>query len=509
MNSELNDDNDIIMSLSKVGKKYGQNTALHPIDFELERGEVHVLFGENGAGKSTLISLIAGANKPSSGQINYDGKNVAFSSVKEARLLGICAVFQEFSLVPQLTVADNMFLGHELSSGYVLDKAAMNNKANAVLNELEFDLTADQIVGELPRAGQQMVEIAKAFCANVSVLILDEPTASLTEHETEQLFRLVNKLKSQGVGIIYITHRMAEIRQISDRVTVLRDGLLIGRLNTCDLDEDSLVEMMTGGSASDVFPNVESTAGNIMFEVSNLSSELGIDDISLHVKQGEIVGLAGLIGSGKSEFAQVCYGLAPKTQGQIKVCAKDISVATPSTLIEAGLYYCSPDRHDSGLVIDASIGHNLTLSALKTNEFSFDYSYVLKGGNERQRINMLMKRLRIKADDSHHLVNSLSGGNQQKVLLAKALSRQFEVFIFDEPTVGVDVATRKVIYQFIAELCQQGAAILLISSDLPEIIHLTHRAYVFCEGQIAVHLEKEQINEQSVLSHFFAKGEAA
>lgn len=499
------ENSEVVLSLQGISKKYGQNLALKPMDFELYRGEVHVLFGENGAGKSTLISMIAGANKPTSGSIKHNHIECQFSSVKEARNLGICAVFQEFSLVPQLSVADNMFLGAELTKGVVLDKKAMNDKATEILTELDFELDATQIVGNLPRAGQQMVEIAKAFCANVSVLILDEPTASLTDHETEKLFLLVEKLKKNGVGIIYITHRMAEIRQISDRVSVLRDGTLVGQLLTKELNEDSLVEMMTGESASEIFPCIKSEAGDVLFKVDGLTSSHGVDDVSITVRQGEVVGLAGLIGSGKSELAEVCYGLAPKDKGSIEVSGKLIDKPTPKALIDAGLYYCPPDRRETGLVLDGSVGNNLTLNALKTEPLSHEVSYVLKRKNERFQISSLIKKLTIKVTNDSQLVKDLSGGNQQKILIAKALSRKFNVFIFDEPTVGVDIATRKVIYQFIADLCKNGSAVLLISSDLPEIIHLTHRAYVFYHGKIAAQLEGEEITEQKVLSHFFGK----
>ncbi len=496
-----------VLSLLGISKTYGKHLALQPIDFSLQRGEVHVLFGENGAGKSTLISIIAGANLASSGQIFFDGQAVNIKSVNHARTLGICAVFQEFSLVPQLTVADNMFLGREITRQGRLDRPAMNKKSNEILSQLDFDLSAEQIVGQLPRAGQQMVEIAKAFCSKVNVLILDEPTASLTDHETNKLFKLLEKLKKQGVAIVYITHRMAEIRRISDRVTVLRDGHFIGQLMTSDLNEDSLVEMMTGASAAEVFPSIDTKVGDIIFRVSHLSANNGLQDVSLEVRQGEIVGLAGLIGCGKSELAECCYGLTPIKQGHIEICGQRLSQLSPQKLIDVGLYYCPPDRHESGLNLNSSIGHNLTINALKTKPYSHSLSYIIKGKSEKRRVDSLMKKLHIKASDHQQVVASLSGGNQQKVLIAKALSRQFKVFIFDEPTVGVDINTRKIIYQFISELSQQGAAILLISSDLPEILNLTHRCYVFSHGKIVAHLQEEDINENNVLSYFFGKKE--
>jgi len=498
-----------VLSLTGISKEYGNNLALQPIDFALQRGEVHVLFGENGAGKSTLISIIAGANQPSSGQLSFDGQQITIKSVNQARAFGICAVFQEFSLVEQLSVADNIFLGQELSHHTILDRAAMNRRAGEILSQLDFELTPEQNVGELPRAGQQMVEIAKAFCGEVKVLILDEPTASLTDHETNKLFALLDKLKSQGVAIVYITHRMAEIRRISDRVTVLRDGHVVGQLMTQDLSEDSLVEMMTGDGASAVFPRFESTKGEVIFRVNHLSASNGLNDVSLEVRQGEIVGLAGLIGCGKSELAQCCYGITSLAEGEIEIDGHTIKQPSPQQLIAAGLYYCPPDRRDSGLILSSSIAHNLTINALKTAPLSYKMSHVIKGKNEQQCIDALVEKLHIKASDHHQLVATLSGGNQQKVLIAKALSRQFKVFVFDEPTVGVDIKTRKIIYQFISELCQQGAAILLISSDLPEIINLSHRCYVFSHGKIAAHLQGNDINEHQVLSHFFSDKEHA
>ena len=485
-------------------KHYPGVDALVDVDFELAPGEVHVLFGENGAGKSTLISILAGANPPTRGQVYVSGEPVTFAGVREARARGISAVFQEFSLVPQLTVAENLFLGAEPTKHGLLDRGGENRKAQELLERLGFPLRADRQVQYLSRAEQQMVEIAKAFRSDLSVLILDEPTASLTERETESLFALIAQAKARGVGIIYITHRILEIRRIADRVTVLRDGRKVGMLKAADADETTLIQMMSGRPISQIFPKVKYAPGEVLLRAERITTQDGsVRDVSIEVRAGEIVGIAGLVGCGKSEVARACFGLLPLAKGKVSFAGQDVTGSNPRRMLDLGFSYLPPDRHKEGLVLSRSSVENVSLPALHLGAFSS--GIFLKRRAERQTVSNLVRDLQLHPFDIDRDVGTFSGGNQQKVLIGKMLTREVKLFVFDEPTVGVDVSTRVSIYQLIAQLCEGGAGVLIISSDLPEILHLTNRAYVMFRGHVQVELQEGQITEDRVLSHFFER----
>ena len=481
--------------------------ALDGVDFDLRPGEVHVLFGENGAGKSTLISLVAGVYRPTGGRIEFRGETIELASVHQARQLGISAVFQEFSLAPQLTVEENLFLGAEITDGGLLNKRAMHAKARAILDRLDFPLKPEMRVAYLSRAEQQMVEIAKAFRSELSVLVLDEPTASLTERETERLFSLIEQAKREGVGIVYITHRMSEIKRIGDRVTVLRDGRKIATLNAAETSEMRLVELMTGRVVAQIFPKINYRPGASLLEVRNLSTSAGnVSNVSIRVRGGEIVGLAGLIGSGKSELARACFGVEPIDAGDVVFDGEAVTRQTPRQMLERGFFYLPPDRRDEGLVMMRGARENISLPSLGLPRLSS--GMFLNRRAERTQSLGLARRLNLQPMNIERAVDHFSGGNQQKIMLAKALSREVKLFAFDEPTVGVDIGTRVAIYQFIAELCEAGAAILLISSDLPEILHLASRAYVMHRGVLRAELTGGEIIEDRVLSHFFERDAA-
>jgi ribose transport system ATP-binding protein len=481
--------------------------ALDGVDFDLRPGEVHVLFGENGAGKSTLISLVAGVYRPTDGRIEFRGETIELASVHQARQLGISAVFQEFSLAPQLTVEENLFLGAEITDGGLLNKRAMHAKARAILDRLDFPLKPEMRVAYLSRAEQQMVEIAKAFRSELSVLILDEPTASLTERETERLFSLIEQAKREGVGIVYITHRTSEIKRIGDRVTVLRDGRKIATLNAAETSEMRLVELMTGRVVAQIFPKINYRPGASLLEVRNLSTSAGtVSNVSIRVRGGEIVGLAGLIGSGKSELARACFGVEPIDAGDVVFDGEAVTRQTPRQMLDRGFFYLPPDRRDEGLVMMRGARENISLPSLGLPRLSS--GMFLNRRAERTQSLGLAARLNLQPLNIERAVDHFSGGNQQKILLAKALSREVKLFAFDEPTVGVDIGTRVAIYQFIAELCEAGAAILLISSDLPEILHLASRAYVLHRGVLRAELTGGEIIEDRVLSHFFERDAA-
>ena len=493
-----------LLRLEKISKHFPGVVALDGVDFDLCAGEVHVLFGENGAGKSTLISLVAGVYRPTQGRMQFRGEAIDLASVHQARQRGISAVFQEFSLVPQLTVEENLFLGAELTDGQFLKKRAMHVKAREVLDRLDFPLNPGRRVAYLSRAEQQMVEIAKAFRAELSVLILDEPTASLTERETQRLFTLIEQVKRQGVGIIYVTHRMSEIKRIGDRISVLRDGRKVATLHVAEVSETRLVELMTGRVIAQIFPRIAHRPGATILEVKRLTTATGnVSNVSIRVQAGEIVGLAGLVGSGKSEVARACFGAEPITRGVVTFDGEDVSGMTPRQMLDRGFFYLPPDRRDEGLVMVRGVRENISLPSLNLSRFSS--GLFLNRGAEKSQSLGLARRLNLHPLNIERAVDHFSGGNQQKVLLAKALSRDVKLFAFDEPTVGVDVGTRVAIYTFIAELCEAGAAILLISSDLPEILHLTNRVYVMHRGVLRAELAGGEITEDRVLSHFFQR----
>jgi ribose transport system ATP-binding protein len=478
--------------------------ALDHVDFDLRPGEVHVLFGENGAGKSTLISMLAGANQPTAGEIYFNGEPVEISSVHEARGLGISAVFQEFSLIPQMTVAENLFLGAEQTRNGLLRTKAQHARAREILDNLDFRLDPQRRVDRLTRAEQQMVEIAKAFRSDLSVLILDEPTASLTNHETQQLFRLIARLKEQKVGIIYITHRLAEIREIGDRITILRDGKYIDTVDAGTTSEDELVRLMTGRVVGQIFPDIDFKPGETVLEVSDLvSADGGLRGVSMNVRRGEIVGLAGLVGSGKSRFGQACFGAVDVVSGEIAFKGEPVTRLNAKTMLNRGMLYLPADRHTDGLLMMRPARENMSLAALNVSPLR--RGLFLDTGAEGDLTDRLCEQLHLTPRKPERAADHFSGGNQQKLMLARSLTRDLDLIIFDEPTVGVDVGTRAAIYEFIAELCANGAAIILISSDLPEILHLTNRAYVFYRGKIQAELEGAEISEANVLAHFFER----
>ncbi len=493
-----------LVEVLHLTKQYPGVRALDDVHFDLQPGEVHVLFGENGAGKSTLISILAGANQQTSGDLLYRGEPMHPDSVHAARALGISAVFQEFSLIPQMTVEQNLFLGAEETRAGFLDKKRLHERAREILAELDFDLDPRKRVDRLTRAEQQMVEIAKAFRSDLSVLILDEPTASLTHHETEQLFRLVETLKAQGIGIIYITHRMGEIREIGDRITVLRDGRYIATVDAATTSEDELVRLMTGRVIDEVFPRIAFNPGEELLTVAGLTAADGsVADAGLTVRRGEIVGLAGLVGSGKSEVAQAIFGAKAVAAGTVRFKGEDMTGARTRTMLDAGFLYLPADRRVEGLMMMRSCRENMSLAALTEKPFSSGVFLNRRG--ETARVNELADKLNLSPRRIERAVDQFSGGNQQKVLLARSLTRDFDCIVFDEPTVGVDVGTRVAIYRFIADLAEAGVAIILISSDLPEILHLSNRAYVFYRGRVQAELARDELSEANVLKHFFER----
>lgn len=497
-----------LLATRGLTKDYPGVRALDAVDFDLRPGEVHILFGENGAGKSTLISMLSGATSPSAGHIERDGSPVRFNSVHDARAMGVSAVFQEFSLIPQMTVEQNLFLGAEHTRGIFLDNADMRREARRILDELAFDLDPSRAVQHLSRAEQQMLEIAKAFRSDLSVLILDEPTASLTDHETDQLFRLIGDLTARGVGIVYITHRMAEIRRIGDRITVLRDGRYVATLDTADADEARLVELMTGREVGAIFPDIDlGVPGGEVLALDRVTTASGnVLDVSLHVRKGEIVGLAGLVGSGKSEAMQAAFGALKVASGTVRYKGRDVTGHSPGAAIRDGFLYLPADRHEEGLLMVRPVRENMSLASLDVAPFR--RGPFLDRAGERGIVRDLALRLNLSPNQPERAVDHFSGGNQQKAMLARSLTRPVDLVVFDEPTVGVDVGTRQAIYRFIVDLAEAGTAVVIVSSDLPEILNLTKRAYVFYRGRAQAELAGDELTEEAVLANFFERESA-
>lgn len=496
-----------LLELKGVTKSFPGVRALNKADFSLKAGEVHALFGENGAGKSTLINIISGVLQPDVGTLSLTGEELQFKNVQEARAHGISAMFQEFSLAPDLTVSENLLLGSEPRAfGMFIRRRAAKKTAAEALLRLGFRLDPNEITGHLGRAEQQLVEMAKALLTHPRILILDEPTASLSERETETLFQTIRELKSRGTAIIYITHRVREIWEIADRITVMRDGTHVGTVKVAQTNEDQLIEMMTGRKVDDLYPPIPHSGTEIRLEMCRVTSRDGrVKDVSIEVRAGEIVGLAGLVGCGKSEIGRLCFGLGEVAEGSISVNGEGVKDINPRAMLKRGECYITSDRRGEGLLLERSTQENITLAALQKPQVST--RGVLRMMREPALARRLAEQVRLRPLNLARAAGHFSGGNQQKILVARALAVGADIVIFDEPTVGVDVAARAEIYRIMAELVRAGKSILMISSDLPEILHLCNRVYVVNHGRIVDHLQREELDEERILRGFFRETE--
>ncbi len=491
-----------LLEMKNIIKTFPGVKALDNVSFILRAGEVHVLFGENGAGKSTMISTICGVYQPSAGDMFFKGENIKLTSVHHAKQLGISAVFQEFSLVEELSVEQNIFLGQEHTQYGILNKKKLHNESKKVLKKLDFALNPKTKVKYLSRANQQMVEIAKAFSSDVSVLILDEPTASLTEREIDRLFELIKTAQEQGIGIVYITHRMAEIRRIADKVTVLRDGKYIDTVTAQDVTEADLVALMTGEYLDKTYPHIPYNPGQTLLSIDNITTKDNrVRNTSITVRAGEIVGLAGLVGAGKSKLLRCCFGLENIESGEIFFKGQKVTHFHSKKMIEQGFFYSPSNRKTEGLVMHLNCRENITMSALRLP--TFKKMKMLDKGKEKTEAHRLASLFNVFPLKIEHTVQAFSGGNQQKVMLAKSLIQDIDLYVFDEPTVGVDVKTRAEIYKFIGNLCAKGAGIVIVSSDLPEVVNLSHRLYVMQGGTLKTELTGTDITQENVLLNFF------
>ncbi|WP_455275067.1 sugar ABC transporter ATP-binding protein [Rhizobium herbae] len=485
-----------------IRKSFPGNLVLDGIHLDVRPGEVHVLFGENGAGKSTLVNIISGTYAADEGEIRLDGEAIRFTSPRAARDRGINPVFQELSLVPSLSVTANVFLGRETVRGIFLSEPQMDGVVRELCGRLGFDVDPRRLVSDLSRAEQQMVEIAKALQGTPRILILDEPTTSFTGSETERLFDIVRRLRSEGLGIIYITHRMGEIREIGDRISVLRDGRCIATTNVSDVDDDTLITLMTGREALKIYPKIRFAPQQVLLELDDGTAASGrFNNISLTVRAGEIVGVAGLVGSGKSAIGRSLFGAQSLSEGRILVDGRPVFRPTPRSMLERGIVYLPPDRHRQGLVLGRPVRENATLSCL--DQPGFGIGPLIHTAGERRSVRRVLERLKLHPPEIERNVSTYSGGNQQKVVFSRAFLRNTRILIVDEPTVGVDVGARLEFYSVLKDLCEAGTAILLISSDLPEILHLTHRVYVMAFGHLSAEFTGKEIEEGPILSAFF------
>ncbi|WP_232316725.1 sugar ABC transporter ATP-binding protein [Candidatus Burkholderia verschuerenii] len=470
------------------------------MDFDLNADEVHVLFGENGAGKSTLINILLGVLQPDDPGLTIDGVAITKLDPTRANDLGIAVVLQEFSLVPTMSVIDNLFLGRELKGTGFIDRRKMRQVATTRLSELGFRIDLNRRVSELSRAERQMVEIAKAIIRKPRILVLDEPTASLTDSEADHVLDIVQKLRASGVGIVYVSHRLREIQSLADRVSVLRNGVLVGTVTRAEgITEGRLVAMMTGRQIGSLFPVIDHAPGKPCLEIESICAGDGsFADVSLNVSAGEVVGIAGLVGCGKGSVGRAVFGLHATAKGRIRLNQQDIRPRSPRQMLRAGVCYFPSDRNAEGLAGIRSIAENCAIASLDLAKFGW-----IRQEHEQTVVRDAMKRLAVKPMDPSAAVASLSGGNRQKVMLARGLLRKTDVFIFDEPTVGIDVGAKIEVYQFIADLVARGAAVLLISSELSEVLALSRRIYVMHEGSIVRELQGENMTQENILEGFF------
>ena len=503
-----------LIHLQGVSKDYFGSTVLKPLNFDIYAGEVHALFGENGAGKSTLLKIITGDTQPSSGKILINNERVKITSVHHAKELGISAVFQEYTLVPQLTVEENLFLGSNLSSGIFLQKTKLRKWAKQTLERLEFDLEPNQLVMNLSHAQQRMVEIAKAFHSRPAIMILDEPTAALSGRETKQLFAMIDVLKSEGIGVVYVSHRTSEIFRLSDQVSVMQDGHLVCTHTTSEIDEDKLIELAFGHRFESFFPTIKSNTGKQLLSISNLClTNSLVQDASLTVNAGEIVGLTGLAGSGAADIARACFGLNQIKSGVItylddQVYNRELGIneLSPRAMLDRGMLYLPADRRAEGLIMDHNIRQNISLPSLSLAKFSS--GFWVRRKREIHVMESVSRRLKINPLSIENVLIHLSGGTQQKVMLAKGFVRDVQLFILDEPTIGVDIGTRAEIYRLLQEFCDAGASILLISSDLVEVANIAHRVYIVDRGELLAEIPHNSISEVT-LSHYLDQRETA
>lgn len=488
---------DVILTMSNITKSFSGVQALKNANIELKSGEVVAFMGENGAGKSTLMKILTGIYTKDSGTITYFGKEVEFKGPSESEESGIAIVHQELNMMKDLTVAQNLFIGREEKNGFFINDEKMNKKAKELFKLLNIEIDPSEKIGNLTVGRQQMVEIAKAISKEAEIIIFDEPTAALTDSEIEELFKVINDLKNRGAGIIYISHRMDEINVISDRVTVMRDGEYVGTLITKDCSKDDIIKLMVGRT---IFSDPKSSSSvtedaPVVLKCENLCRGREVKNVSFELRKGEILGFSGLMGSGRTEVARLLFGADKIESGNIFINGKQVSIKSPKDAVKFGIGYLSEDRKRFGLIVDKSVEENTVIAAIE----EFKKGLFIDRKKSVQVSDKYAKELKTKTPNVSQLVKKLSGGNQQKVVIAKWLVRNCDILIFDEPTRGIDVGAKSEIYNLMEELVKVGKSIIMISSELPEILRMSDRVAVMCEGRITDIIPIDKANQENIM----------
>lgn len=480
-----------------IDKSFGSNQVLKQAGFTLESGEVHALMGENGAGKSTLMKILTGVYTKDAGTVLVDGKEVNYKNPQEAEKAGIVFIYQELNVMFDLTVEENLFMGKEIHGKFgICDKKAMQKKAQEALNILGVNISPKTVMAELSVGQQQMVEICKALMADAKVIIMDEPTAALTQSETVALFKVIESLRKKGVSMVYISHRMEEIFELCDRITVLRDGSYIGVKNIPETNMNEIVKMMIGREIGERYPSRNVKIGKEVLKVKELTRKGTFNDVNFSVRAGEVLGVSGLMGAGRTEIMQAIFGNLSYESGTIEIDGKEVKISNPRQAMEHGIGFITEDRKTEGLMLDKSIRENISLCNLRR----ISKSSIISREAEKNMVAEAIKDLHIKCFGSYHECNNLSGGNQQKVVLAKWILTNPKILILDEPTRGVDIGAKKEIYSIINKLAAQGVAIIMVSSELPEVLGMSDNIMVVREGEVRGIISYEEANQERVMT---------
>lgn len=497
-------DKETILELENITKIFPGVKALDNVKLQIHEGEVHALCGENGAGKSTLMKIISGALEYTSGNMRYQGESVKFSSTKEAQELGISMIYQEFNLIPYLTVAENIFLGrYPVNKKGIIDWKKMNQDAKVLISKVGLSISPKKLVKDLSVAEAQMIEISKCLSINSKVIIMDEPTAALTDEEIECLFGIIENLKKENIAIIYISHRMNEIFRITDRVTIFRDGRYIKSFMTKDTNYDEIVRLMVGNDLTNLYPNRNySQSKEVAFEARNITYKNKIKDVSFKLYKGEILGIAGLLGSGNILLSKVLAGYYGEYQGEVFIQGKKVKIKNIAQSLSKGIFVVSDDRKNEGLVLIRNVKENISLASMN----SIKSSGLLSNKKDITMSKKEIDRLNIKVSSPYQIVGNLSGGNQQKVVFGKMLETNPKIIFLNEPTRGIDIGAKAEIYNIMHELTEQGISIVLITSDLPELIGMSDRSLVMREGEVAALLNKDKLTQEMVLSYAAGAG---
>lgn len=489
---------EVILTMKDIDKSFPGVHALDHVNFEVKRGEVHALMGENGAGKSTLMKVLTGIYTKDSGTITYEGKETEFHNTREAQDAGVVIVHQELNMLGHLTVAQNIFIGREFKKGIKIDDKKMNEEAKKLFDRLHIDIDPTETMSDLTVGKQQMCEIAKAISHEAKVIIFDEPSAALTEAEIEELFKIIRDLREQDLGIVYISHRMDEIKVITDRVTVMRDGTYVGTLITKECTKDDIINMMVGRVIYED-PKTESTVpadAPVVLKVDHLKAGKMVQDVSFELRKGEILGFSGLMGAGRTETARAIFGADPKESGDIYINGEKVTINNPQDAVKCGIGYLSEDRKRYGIVVQKTVAENSTMACLE----NFMSGFFINKKAEKKIAQDYVESLATKTPSVDQLVVNLSGGNQQKVVIAKWLINDCDILIFDEPTRGIDVGAKNEIYKLMNKLASEGKSIIMISSEMTEILRMSDRIVVMCEGRKTGEVKIEEATQEVIMN---------